>query len=350
MSGLPSDYGALVRELQRIASERRQPLSGTFELTRRCNLGCRMCYVAKPASDCGEARRELSASGWLDVARQAKDAGTLFLLLTGGEILLRPDFFDIYEPLTTMGLMISLYTNGTLVTQTLAGRLAEAPPHRVDITLYGATADTYEGITGVAGSYGRCIGGIEALLERGIRVGLKTTITRGNRHELDSMQHMADGWGVSFSASWMLTGRTDGGPSDAASCRLTPEECVKLESLDPLAIEEWRKGLKEAKPKNFYCQAGKSSYVVDAAGRMHVCLDLPAPGISVPEHGFRNAWAGVVDYVNNAPGLSGECRDCDAVHYCAICPAWSYLEHGTLSGSVEYLCSVAKERKKHYEP
>lgn len=349
MSGLPSHYGELVRELQRIASERLQPLNATFELTRRCNLGCRMCYVATQASDAEEASRELSASSWLDIARQAREEGTLFLLLTGGEVFLRPDFFDIYEPLTTMGFVISLYTNATLCDSSVAERLADAPPHKIEVSLYGATAATYEGITGVRGSFERCRKGIEALLERGVNVGLKATITRSNLRELPLMRELADQWGLPLSASWMLTGRTDGGPSDVDACRLTPEEAIGLESFDAAMLDEWRKGIQMATPENFYCQAGKSAFVIDAAGRMHVCLDLPAPGIPVPVHGFRKAWAGVVDYVQRAPGLSAECRDCDAVHYCAICPAWSSLEHGELSGSVRYLCSVAKERKKRYE-
>ncbi|ASQ89926.1 radical SAM/SPASM domain-containing protein [Prosthecochloris sp. GSB1] len=348
MSGLPLHYGELVRELQRIATERLQPLNGTFELTRRCNLGCRMCYVAMQASDAEEADRELSAASWLDIARQAKEEGTLFLLLTGGEIFLRPDFFDIYEPLTTMGFVISLYTNATLIDAIVAKRLAGAPPHKIEVSLYGATAETYEGITGVRGSFERCRKGVEALLEHGVGLSLKVTITRDNLPELPLMREMADQWGLALSASWMLTGRTDGGLSDVESCRLTPEEAIRLESFDSAMLDEWRKGIKMDVPENFYCKAGKSAFVIDAGGAMQVCLDLPQPGIAVRVHGFGSAWAGVIDYVRRAPGLSAECLNCDAVHYCAICPAWSSLENGELSGSVPYLCSIAKERKMRY--
>ena len=99
---------------------------------------------AQSGSDRKARRKELSAAQWLELARQAKDNGLLFLLLRAGRSFLRRDFFDIYEPLTRMGLVITLFTNGTLITRAIAERLAQAPPSRTEITLYGATAATYE--------------------------------------------------------------------------------------------------------------------------------------------------------------------------------------------------------------
>ena len=98
MTTLPTEYGPLVRELQHRASAIRQPVNGAFELTERCNLFCRMCYVRHPAHDAVRRQKELSASEWLRIAQDAVDNGMVFLLLTGGEVFLRPDFFDIYTP------------------------------------------------------------------------------------------------------------------------------------------------------------------------------------------------------------------------------------------------------------
>ena len=90
--------------------------------------------VRQSAGDTTRRAGELSATQWLELARQAIDNGMVFLLLTGGEVFLRPDFFALYTPLTRMGLIL------TLVTDAIAQRLAEAPPSRTEITLYGATA------------------------------------------------------------------------------------------------------------------------------------------------------------------------------------------------------------------
>ena len=127
MTATPTEYGALVQEMLRRAAIVRQPAHGAFELTSRCNLSCRMCYIRHAP---GDPTKELPASTWLDLARQAVANGMVFLLLTGGEVFLRRDFFEIYEPLTRMGLVLALFTNGTLITPDIAARLAQAPPSR----------------------------------------------------------------------------------------------------------------------------------------------------------------------------------------------------------------------------
>lgn len=348
------DYGTLVRGLLGDAAGSRQPAHGTFELTRRCNLSCRMCYVRQDARDGSGAGPELPASAWLDLARRAADAGMVFLLLTGGEIFLRRDFFEIYEPLTRLGLVLALYTNGTLITADAAERLAQAPPSRVEITLYGATSATAEAVTGVAGSFAACTAGIEALVSRGIAVGLKSTLTRQNAGEVDAMRRMARDWGVPFSASWLLSRRPDGSPSGAPDCRLPAAEGVRLESAGGASADEWNeaalKGRAAGSRENFYCRAGKAAFVVDAAGEMNVCSLLPRPAARPLETGFAEAWSRVCRFVDAAPPASTACLGCDDLAFCGRCPAWSMMETGTLTEPVPYLCGIARARREQYRP
>ena len=124
------------------------PLSGTFELTARCNLDCRMCYIHKRANDAAALRRERSADEWLALARDCQKAGTLLLLLTGGEPFLRPDFREIYTGCRRLGLMVSINTNGTLLGDEMIAFLAADPPARVNVTLYGASPETYGALCG----------------------------------------------------------------------------------------------------------------------------------------------------------------------------------------------------------
>ena len=125
MQGSRSDCAVVERSMLERATANRQPVSGTFELTARCNLACGMCYIRKPANDRYERSHELSAAQWVDVTQQAVAAGMVFLTLTGGEILIRKDFFDLYEPMTQMGLVITLFTNATAITPAVAKRLAQ---------------------------------------------------------------------------------------------------------------------------------------------------------------------------------------------------------------------------------
>ena len=353
-AGLPIDYGPLVRELHRRAAVRRQPVNGTFELTERCNLACRMCYVCQTPGDAARRADELPAAAWLDLAHAAVENGMVFLLLTGGEVFLRPDFFELYTPLTRLGLILTLFTNGTLITEARAARLAEAPPSRTEITLYGATAATYEAVTGVPGSYAECCAGIEALVRHRVPLGLKSTLTRGNVGELEAMRQMAHNWGLPFSASWLLSRRRDGARSEVDTCRMSAAECVALEATDRASATEWTEtALRELSPGqigNFYCQAGQAAFVVNPRGEMNVCLDLSAPAARPLEIGFRAAWERLQRFVDTAPPLAPLCQACDVRAYCPRCPAWSHLENGTLAEPVSYLCEIAHARKERYGP
>jgi len=296
--------------------------------------------------------KELPASKWLSLAREAVDNGMIFLLLTGGEIFLRPDFFEIYEPLTRLGLILSIYTNGTLVTDMHARRLAQAPPNIIEITLYGATASTYETVTGVSGSYKHCCAGIETLLNHGIPLGLKTMVTRQNVNELEMMRQMAREWKVPFSADWLLSKRRDGIFSDVDNCRLSVSHSVALEMSDrATTVDEFKSELGEMptnSDENFFCYAGKSAFVITSTGEMNVCLDMAMPSARPLETGFLSAWEKVQNFVDTAPPMSPFCLDCDVRDYCQRCPAWSFQETHTLTEPVPYLCEIAHARKTHY--
>ena len=352
MKELPNDYGTLTRELLNRAAIQRQPAYGTFELTNRCNLICNMCYVRHPAGDKVIRQKELTSFEWLEIARQAKDNGMVFLLLTGGEIFLRRDFFEIYEPLTRFGFIITLFTNSTLITDDIADRLAQIPPTCIETTLYGATNITYEKVTGIPGSYSRCCVGIESLIKRGIKPSLKATITQQNIHELDAMREMSKVWGLPFKAGWILTGRPDGGASDVVACRLSACDCVELETSNKASPSQWDKMTLRKPPSdnnNFNCVAGKSAFYINPFGEMGVCLDLPLPAARPLNIGFIKAWEEIQKIVDSASLLSKTCYECSARGYCQRCPAWSYIENKTLNEPVSYLCEISHARKKRYE-
>ena len=125
------------------------PIAGTFELTPRCNFHCKMCYVHLSREEQERRGKELTAEQWLQIAREAKDAGMVFLLLTGGEPLLRPDFPEIYRQLKAMGFIITINSNGYLIRDDLRKLFIENPPVRSNISLYGTSDSTYDKTCGV---------------------------------------------------------------------------------------------------------------------------------------------------------------------------------------------------------
>ena len=215
------------------------PLSGTIEVTRRCPLTCAHCYNNLPMGDRGAAQRELSCDEHCRLLDEIADAGCLWLLYTGGEIFARRDFIDIYSYARRRGLLITLFTNGTLITPALADRLVEERPFAIEITLYGRTRETYERLTGIPGSYDRCLRGIRLLQERGLPLSLKTVAVTINKHEVFAMQRFAEEeLGLAFKFDAMMNPRLDCSRAPLG-VRLTPEECVSFDVADPKRMDEW---------------------------------------------------------------------------------------------------------------
>ena len=120
------------------------PIGGTFELLPLCNMNCDMCFIRLSKSEMNRIGTLKSADEWLRIAKEMKEAGTLFVLLTGGEPFLYPEFIKLYQGLKKLGMIITINTNATLVTEEIAQVLGKDKPRRVNITLYGASNKTYE--------------------------------------------------------------------------------------------------------------------------------------------------------------------------------------------------------------
>ena len=138
------------------------PISGTFELAPRCNFNCRMCYVHLPESEIGRYGRELTAKEWIRIATEAKEAGTTWLCITGGEPLMHPEFETIWRELTQMGFFITLQTNASLVPR-FEKLFQECPPRACKITLYGANDQVYKDVCQVEKGFTRADAGIQML-------------------------------------------------------------------------------------------------------------------------------------------------------------------------------------------
>lgn len=331
----------------------RLPLMGSIELTYRCNLKCVQCYCNLPVNDQKALAEELSCDEVCDVIDQITDEGCLWLLLTGGEPLLRSDFLDVYSYAKKKGMLVMLFTNGTLLNAQIADYLAEWPPRKVEITLHGVTRGTFERVTGVPGSYDQCMRGIELLQERNISLSLKTTVTTLNRQELWDTKRFVERLGLDYRFDGLLVPRLDGS-KDPYRVRLTPEELVKLDmedderrqELERLCDEFW--GLPST-DSLYVCGAGVRSFHVDPYGRLALCMTNRAHGYDLRRGSFKEAWW---DFIPAVRSLKTEhavkCRTCPAMSLCGQCPAWSYLEHRDLETPVDYLCEVGHLRAQAF--
>ena len=173
-------YGAFSQSLHQRYFGERAPLEVSIEVTRRCPLECKHCYNNLPMGDLAARNRELSKEEHFQLLDQLVEVGAFWLLYSGGEIFARKDFLEIYTYAKQKGFLITLFTNGILINERIADYLLEFPPFAIEITLYGRTKKTYEALTGIPGSYERCLRGIELLRDRGLPLKLKTVPTTIN--------------------------------------------------------------------------------------------------------------------------------------------------------------------------
>jgi radical SAM protein with 4Fe4S-binding SPASM domain len=340
---------AFSRRMHESVVRDRIPLVGSIELTNRCNLHCQHCYL-DGAHNVPAGQKELSADEINYLFSQVVDEGTLWMLLTGGEPLLRRDFKQIYTSAKRKGLLVSLFTNGTLITERLADLLAEWRPFTIEITLYGHTQATYERVSGVSGSHTRCRAGIERLLERKLPLTLKTMLMSLNQHELWEMQAYARSLGVHFRYDALLNGGIDGS-RQPIELRIAPEEVVEFDIQDAQRIEEWRSFCKryEGHPADaqyvYACGAGVNSYHIDPYGQLSMCMLSRLPAYDLRQGSFRQGWREFLPEYRFQPAmLESECDRCELYALCGQCPGWSQLEGTPVSQPVEYLCRVARLR------
>jgi radical SAM protein with 4Fe4S-binding SPASM domain len=331
----------------------RIPLGGSFELTFRCNLRCAHCYCNLSLNDQEAIEKELTTEEVFNILDQIAEAGCLWLLITGGEPLLRKDFLEIYTYAKKKGFIITLFTNGTIVTPEIADYLVQWPPFKVEITLYGVTSETHERVTQIPGSYKRSQRGIDLLLERKIPLGLKTMVMTLNHNELSQLKEYAEGLGVKFRFDPVLNPRLDG---SKAPCefRLSPEEVVELDLSDEKRVKEWRefceKFIGPSESDNLYiCGAGISTFHIDPYGKMSACEMTRFQNYDLRCGPFEEGWCkSIPEFLTLKPEGDYPCGKCDLISLCGQCPGWGWLENGSPEAPVEYLCQIAHLRAEAF--
>ena len=352
--------------------ESRALISFDLEITARCNNDCRHCYIGLSADDPTAKAVELAKDEILSLASEAAGMGALWCLLTGGEPLLRNDFNEIYRGLKRLGLLVSVFTNACLVTPAHVRLFRRYPPRDVEVTVYGASRETYERVTRRAGSYDAFLRGLDLLLDGGVPVRLKAMALRSNVHELELISAFCRRRTKDFFRfDPLLHLRYDGDEARNAGImaeRLLPQEIVAIERADDERSISLQKGLREGGLINplfehygcdhlFHCGAGSGSFTLSSDGTFRLCSALwhPEAVVSVRPGtpgalSVREAWEQWVPHVRDLrganPAFLGKCRKCALINLCLWCPAHAALETGEMDGWVQYFCDVANARSK----
>ena len=343
----------------------RSLLTVALELTPRCNNRCPHCYINQAEDDELVKSQELSFDQLTGLIDQACELGALWVQLTGGEPLLRDDFEEIFTYCKKKGMLISLFTNGTLLTRRHIDLFQKYRPRDIEITVYGVSKLTYGKVTGRADLFEKSIEGIMQIKEAGLPLNLKTTVTKAN---VDQFQEIADFCRQHsnrlFRFDPFLLLRVDRDIErnrQILSQRLSNRQIIELEKSDPdrsLMMEKKCRELKEyyqfLEKKILRCRAGVNECYINYKGMFQLCHFLchPSCTCSLMDVSLYDAWQ---DLVIQARDLCSEdqvyldaCGSCGIREFCMWCPALSDLTLSRLDEFDEDCCRLARDRVNAY--
>ena len=345
---------AVTEYLYRKATAAGIPFSGTFELTPVCNMDCKMCYIRLTRQE-QEAMSPLAdGQSWLKLARQARDAGMLYLLLTGGEPFLHPQIRQIQEGLHKMGLLISINSNGTLIDEGTVAWLKNCPPVRLNISLYGASDETYGALCGNPRGFTQVTGAIGLLKEAGIPVKLNCSLTPPNARDLPRMVAFAKENDLALQvATYMFPPVRRNGASVGKNARFSPEEAAYyMAYADYLTLGKERFLAQEGKLPQVLqtgeicegdgvrCRAGRCSFWVSWQGKLMPCGMFPEENApNVFEMPFLKTWQAVKEAVSRIR-LPAQCAVCNVKDSCRACAAMVATESGCFDQVPQYRCEM----------
>lgn len=300
------------------------PISGTFELTPRCNFNCRMCYVHLPENEIKKHGTELTGAEWIRIAQEAKDAGTTWLCITGGEPLMHPEFETIWRELTQMGFFITLQTNASLLTE-YEKLFEECPPRACKITLYGSNDQVYRDVCRVENGFTKADAGIRMLRQMKIPVELVSTVIQQNLDDVENIIRYVEKNKLRWIPNINVRTAGRGVDVDMEHLRIRPpkkdsnaeQESSRKNLVDP-----------ERKPCT-YCKEFRIGYWIVWNGYMRFCSFMNGPDISVRSRPFNECWKELVGFQESLEWPQ-ECKECEYQKSCSRCAALFDIEDGRL--------------------
>lgn len=329
-----------------------------IELTERCNLSCAHCCIVRKCDDAATRLRELDAAFFCRLISEAAHLGCSGLELTGGEVLLRGDFSDVYSHAHQLNLSISVTTNGTLLSNRIADLWERHPPAKIKVSLYGWDEQSYEMVVQRPGAFRLFLSGISRLTSRGIPFKVLVPAHPVLLRHASQLRQLAIELGAEgpLSLGWelMLHVRRDPCASECIrTFRLSPTEAARQRIAFPEIVLNDIRLIRQAQQEEFQpdnrlfrCIAADKSMAVDAYGFLHPCRPLCHPDLQydLKLGTLRQALLEHMPKVRRMriknPLARDHCARCVLRLACSSCPATSWIENGSLDEPSEYHCDI----------
>ncbi len=324
--------------LQYWAKENTVPLNVTFELTPFCNFNCVMCYVQLTKEQAKKQGELLSAKEWLDIARQAKDLGTLNVCLTGGEPFLHPEFWEIYSELNKMGFLISILSNGSLIDEELMEKFRlYGMPFMMKLTLYGTSDETYKRTCGSSDGFSKISKAIDLLKKEKVPCKLTATIVHENVCDLQEMYKFAREKEVPFQHTITVVKSSRGVTKNIKDSRFDFADFP-----DELSLEDLERNKFPALESPFaWCAGYKKTFWMTWNGHMQMCSFMNTPFVKYSGN-LEDDWRKLNEKTDKIKSPQ-ECSACEWKEFCQRCPGALCAESGDPEKISKDLCDPAKK-------
>lgn len=323
-------------------ADKKIPFKCIWEITRKCNLNCLHCFQDKTLSK----EEELTFSQIKEVLNILKREGTLFLTLTGGEPLVREDFFEIANLAKNEGFALRLLTNGTLITEFNIDKIEELNLIDCEVSLYSMDEEVHDEITQTPGSHKKSLKTIFLLKERGIRTIIKTPIMKQNFPSFDELRAFCNSQDLALAHDPLLVSK-ENGDKDILRYRLSQDEvdAIVSKTLDKKENEPRDSSKSLDQP---LCSAALNGFCLDNQANLLPCIALRVPAGNLLKEDFQKIWhSEEIEVIRNIKFKDlPVCKDCSHIKYCQRCPGCALIEDGDIYGPATVGCMLAKATYK----
>ncbi len=334
-----------VKQFHQKYIDRNHPWTVHWELTYECNLSCIHCYTYNE-----DKSKYLALPQIEGIAKQLKDMGTVFIILSGGEPFIRDDIMDIIEMMRKDFYLVIL-TNATRINIKIAKRLKELKVSQIEISLFAIDGEIHDSITGIKGSHANTMHGIHCLNTEGVNVRIKSPLMARNISEYPKLVDYSKRLGVSLTSSPQIIPRLDGSTD-------TYEHSISDEELE-VYYSQWRKNKGEKtetstnKPpaltedRDVTCNAGRTICSITPDGCLKPCSSLSVNLGNLVEKSFKELWLEGQNKFLNTIRKSGvsdfsKCSTCEWTAQCLPCPGANWLESGDAFVTSEGYCGIMR--------
>ena len=334
----------LLAEMNEKALRLRIPISVHLDLTYRCNERCVHCYLDH------DDHGEMTTAEIHDLLPQLGDAGVFFLTLSGGEVLMRRDFFAIVEQARQLLFNVKVKTNGVMIHEKEAARLRQLGVEQIQISVYSHRPEVHDAVTKLPGSLERTVRAIRFLKSQGLKVTIANVLMRGSFADQQGVIELAKELGAEYTLDPTITPKMDGDTSILA-LRIPGSELKQIFNNPDLVgnVEEF---CAAAPPpgddimNGLPCSAGHTACYISPYGDVFPCVQFPLPSGNVRRQKFIDIWRHSPQ-LNQVRSIRARdlptCSTCAHVGTCTRCPGLAYME-GNMLGPSSADCEKSFQR------